>query len=776
MKKILIFSHEFPPVTGGAGTVAYQYAVQFALMNYEVEVLTSYQEDKVNSGQFKVIHNKIKNKFWFLGYKNIVDFDKYDVIFLNDPSAIYVGGMFFSEKLLNKSICFLHGSEPERIYENPTFLRKISFFKYFFTKALFSSKAIISPSHYMKEKFLNSSNLIDLNGKIKVVYYGLDCALFLNKKNKISRSSIGINESQEVLISVSRITKQKGYFTMYNIFKKLVKKYKKDFIWIIIGDGDFLYELKQMVIEDNLEKKVLFIGKVNREELVDYYKISDLFWLLSEYKESFGLVYIEAQISGVPAVGYNDFGVREAIIDKTTGYLVDNEEDVIKVLNEKSYKGLDKEKIVEKASKFCIKEVMKGLLQYVENKNLNVSYIMMQFPSPSETFASNDVKELCKLGINVNVFSLKPSHKNFKAMVQDRDLKNIKCSSSGIKEYILGFMYIFKYLLSFLKLVRWLIISDLDKPKHLLKMFFLIPPCFFIFEKLKKNPPDIVHLFWGHYPSIVGFLVKRNLPQVKLSMFLGAYDLEYKLGVSASLLKETDFVFTHAKANMKQLHELGVDTNRVSIVHRGTRCKKFLSIFENGKKDDNLWLSVGRLLPSKGFDKVLQVFKEYKDKNSKAKLLILGDGPYRKKLSEMACSLGLKDSVQLGGYVEQKEVIKYMGRAGVFLLLSSKEGERLPNVLKEAMLAKCICVSSCTPGINELIENGVNGFIIDEKNYHQIVNLIVSLSNMYKNKMRENAQNTILENFDIEITIKKYLKIWESKHKILESNIDANQQ
>lgn len=394
---------------------------------------------------------------------------------------------------------------------------------------------------------------------------------------------------------------------------------------------------------------------------------------------------------------------------------------------------------------------------------------MMQFPSPSETFASNDIRELYKLGVNVNVYSLKPSHKNFKAMLKERDLTKIKCSSSGIKEYILGFMYTFKNLLSFLKLARWLVVSDLDQPKHLLKMFFLIPPCFFIFEKLKKNPPDIVHLFWGHYPSIVGFLVKRNLPHVRLSMFLGAYDLEYKLGVSASLLKETDFVFTHAKANMKQLHDLGIVTNRVSIVHRGTQCKKFLPVINNEKKDDDLWLSVGRLLPSKGFDKVLQVFKEYKDKNCKAKLLILGDGPFRKELSKMVCSLDLEDSVQFRGYVEQKEVIKYMGRAGVFLLLSSKEGERLPNVLKEAMLAKCICVSSFTPGIDELIENGVNGFIVDEKSYHQIVNLIVSLTKVHKNKIRESAQKTILENFDIEISIKKYLKIWES-------NVHANQK
>ena len=56
-------------------------------------------------------------------------------------------------------------------------------------------------------------------------------------------------------------------------------------------------------------------------------------------------------------------------------------------------------------------------------------------------------------------------------------------------------------------------------------MIALIPMSFYMFEKLKKEKPDIVHLFWGHYPSLVGYLVKKNMPDTKLSQFLGAYDL-----------------------------------------------------------------------------------------------------------------------------------------------------------------------------------------------------------------------------------------------------------
>ena len=55
-----------------------------------------------------------------------------------------------------------------------------------------------------------------------------------------------------------------------------------------------------------------------------------------------------------------------------------------------------------------------------------------------------------------------------------------------------------------------------------------------------------------------------------------------------------------------------------------------------------------------------------------------------------------------------------MAESDIFLFLSSKAGERLPNVVKEAMLSGCICIVSNTPGIDELIEDGKTGFIIDK--------------------------------------------------------------
>jgi len=150
---------------------------------------------------------------------------------------------------------------------------------------------------------------------------------------------------------VSRIEKQKGFLDMYEIFKRLIKK-DDGFIWIIVGDGKFKKEFEEIVKKDKLEEKVIFKGKVPRDELYKYYKCADVFWLLSKYKESFGLVYLEAQAYGCPAIEYNRYGVKETIENGKTGYVVDNSDDCLEILLEKKYKNLDKTNIIRFSKNF----------------------------------------------------------------------------------------------------------------------------------------------------------------------------------------------------------------------------------------------------------------------------------------------------------------------------------------------------------------------------------------------------------------------------------------
>ena len=386
----------------------------------------------------------------------------------------------------------------------------------------------------------------------------------------------------------------------------------------------------------------------------------------------------------------------------------------------------------------------------------------MQFPAPSETFASSDIQNLNRLNSNVTVYSLKSKHNNFYKMIDDRKLQNISIFTCEVKENILGLIEIIKSPFLFISLLFWLIKNDLKKTGHFIRCFALIPASFYILSQLKKQKPDVVHLFWGHYPSLVGFLVKKVLKDCKISIFVGAYDLEYNLNISKNLAKNADFIFTHAKANIPQLNKMNIKTDKIHVIHRGINIKDLSLVIENIHKKNNQIICAGRFLPDKGFDKVIDIFSKLHKNINTSKLVLVGYGSAQSNLEKQTIDLKIESNVTFTGYLSQNDVLKFMAESDIFLFLSPKAGERLPNVVKEAMLAGCICIVSNTPGIDELIEDGKTGFIIEENNYDLIPNLISSLNEIKKEEIRANAKEFILKNFDVELSMKKYINIWES--------------
>ena len=118
----------------------------------------------------------------------------------------------------------------------------------------------------------------------------------------------------------------------------------------------------------SLENYITFVDKVPRNDLKLYYQMADLFWLLSEYRESFGLVYIEAQACGTPALGLNQYGVREAISDKTSGYLVNNDDEILEVILEKRFNQLEKNDITYYANKFTLTKCYQNLIKAITSE------------------------------------------------------------------------------------------------------------------------------------------------------------------------------------------------------------------------------------------------------------------------------------------------------------------------------------------------------------------------------------------------------------------------
>lgn len=351
-KKILIFSHEFPPFGGGAGVVAYQYCMELEKLGYDITLLTRNQNTFSNELRgVNIVGVPYIPKLWFISYAiklKKFNLEQFDTIILNDIGAGFVAGKYFDKSSLKKTIPILHGSEPEDIYRFPSIFFRFMKFQSFYEKMLQESKKIVAVSNYMKEKFLEETTFTQ-KSKIEVIYSGLSNDFFIDEK--VDCHNLFKYDNKEIILSVSRIEKKKGFLDKYEIFKKLIEN-DDSYIWVIVGDGKFKSEFEELVHKDKLETKVIFKGRVPRNKLQQYYKCVDVFWLLSQYKESFGLVYLEAQTYGCPAIGLNKYGVKEAIEDEVSGFLVDSVEESFDILKNKKYRELKEENILNFSNKF----------------------------------------------------------------------------------------------------------------------------------------------------------------------------------------------------------------------------------------------------------------------------------------------------------------------------------------------------------------------------------------------------------------------------------------
>ena len=90
------------------------------------------------------------------------------------------------------------------------------------------------------------------------------------------------------------------------------------------------------------------------------------------------------------------------------------------------------------------------------------------------------------------------------------------------------------------------IITTEDNLIEKIKQIILMPRSIIISNKINDNPPDNIHLFWGHYPSLVILNLNNNIKS-KISIFLGAYDFRKKLEISKIASKKSEIIFTHTK-------------------------------------------------------------------------------------------------------------------------------------------------------------------------------------------------------------------------------------
>lgn len=158
------------------------------------------------------------------------------------------------------------------------------------------------------------------------------------------------------LVSVGRLSKEKGYMDLLKIYYLLSKEHP-DWTLDIIGDGTERNNLEHFIKLYGLEDKVTLHG-FRKKEYIDKILHNSSIYLMTSFTESFGIVLLEAMSHGVPCIAFSSAeGARELIDSGKNGYLIKNRNfrAIIKKI-EDLMKDQETRKKIGKAARYSVKE------------------------------------------------------------------------------------------------------------------------------------------------------------------------------------------------------------------------------------------------------------------------------------------------------------------------------------------------------------------------------------------------------------------------------------
>ena len=190
--------------------------------------------------------------------------------------------------------------------------------------------------------------------------------------------------------------------------------------------------------------------------------------------------------------------------------------------------------------------------------------------------------------------------------------------------------------------------------------------------------------------------------------------------------KNTSFL-TGSNSTKKDLIRYGINEKNITVLPHGLFLKPTNIIPKKEKKLTLLYVS--RLVKMKGIEDAIKIFSEVVKKVPDAKFWIVGSGEenYVKKLHTLVKELQLESAVTFFGYVSEKKKIKLYQKSHFFLHTSVREGFGL--VVIEANSQGTPVLSYDSPGLRDIIVNGVNGYLFKKGSLDKIVKHCISLYN-----------------------------------------------
>ena len=303
-----------------------------------------------------------------------------------------------------------------------------------------------------------------------------------------------------------------------------------------------------------------------------------------------------------------------------------------------------------------------------------------------------------------------------------------------------------------------------------------------ICDIIEKKEIDIVHFYQPEFLTSIPLpLIKRRFSKPTLltingfpgvSWFYGRLMVDfigllYTQTITRVLMRYADKILFYA-TNLKQYAKrMGVPEEKMVFLPEGLE----LTIPQNVEEvretmrrelaissDEKLIIFTGRLVPVKGVDLLIRAFKILHNRYPNCKLLIVGDGPYRRFYESQSGEL-LNKAIIFTGLVEPEKVVRFLLAADVFVLPSFSEG--IPSSLLEACFCGLPCIATNTGAIPDVIKNMETGIITRPGDEKGLLQALAQLINDEKTAriMGDNARRRVKQLFNWDNIVKRYEQI-----------------
>ncbi len=300
------------PFGGGAEVHLHQFFSSFVLKGHSVTLLCSSFKGLPAEDFEDGIRIIRKGNRWIFNFlvpfylKELLSKEDFDVI-VEDVNKIPFFTRFFVKKPI---IVITHHFFGSVIFQetNPLFGLYVYIFEKLFFK-LYKGLPIITVSESTKEEMVKNGIP---STKITVVYNAVKLDFF----------KPGEKSDVPFILYLGRLKKYKRIDFFLRIIKELIDRYYQGPLKVeIVGNGDAREGLEKLCVQLGLENVVKFTGYVSEDEKAKKLRES---WVLinTSPKEGWGIVVMEAQASGTPALVFDSPGLREAVVHEKTGYVV----------------------------------------------------------------------------------------------------------------------------------------------------------------------------------------------------------------------------------------------------------------------------------------------------------------------------------------------------------------------------------------------------------------------------------------------------------------------